>query len=232
VGPSFRDALDPGESSHVKVIAEIKRRSPSKGWIDEHLDPVALARAYETGGASAISVLTDSEYFSGSRADLELVRDSTSLALLRKDFTVSENDVLDAAEMGAGAVLLIVAALSDVELRAFLDLAHRVNLEALVEVHDEEEARRARDLGAGIVGVNQRDLRNFEVDAARAANVVKALDAKALLVAESGISNARDVERCAQAGFDAVLVGEAFVRAADPAALVSSFSSVARSSRD
>jgi indole-3-glycerol phosphate synthase len=152
--------------------------------------------------------------------------------VLRKDFTVCENDVLDAAEMGASAVLLIVAALTDLELRVFLDLAHRVALDALVEVHDVEEARRASDLGARIVGVNQRDLRSFEVDEQRAAQVVSALDPGIIRVAESGLVKVVDVERTAQAGFDAVLVGEAFVRSRDPATLVRKFASVARAPRD
>jgi len=227
-GPSFHQALDADPTSCVRVIAEVKRRSPSKGWIDEHLDPATLAQAYEQGGASAISVLTDEDHFAGSSADVMAVRASTPLAVLRKDFTVCENDVLDAAAMGASAVLLIVAALNAAELRVFLDLAHRVNLDALVEVHDGEEARRVCDLGARIVGVNQRDLRSFEVDASRAAAVVSALDPQILRVAESGITSVADVQRAAQAGFDAVLVGEAFVRSPDPAALVHEFASVAR----
>ena len=231
-GPSFHDALAPREEPYVRIIAEVKRRSPSKGWIDEHLDPVSLARAYEQGGASAVSVLTDEEHFAGSSADVTLVRQSVALPVLRKDFTVCENDVLDAAEMGASAVLLIVAALTDLELRVFLDLAHRVALDALVEVHDVEEARRASDLGARIVGVNQRDLRSFEVDEQRAAQVVSALDPGIIRVAESGFVKVVDVERTAQAGFDAVLVGEAFVRSRDPATLVRKFASVARAPRD
>jgi indole-3-glycerol phosphate synthase len=231
-GPSFLEALRSDATTRIKVIAEVKRRSPSKGWIDRDLDPVALVRSYESGGASAVSVLTDEDHFAGSSADLSVVRANTVLPVLRKDFTVSENDVLDAAQMGAGAVLLIVAALEDDELRTFLDLAHRVNLDALVEVHDAHEARRATDVGARIVGVNQRDLRNFEVDEARATALVSALDPTAVRVAESGITSVSDVQRTAHAGFDAVLVGEAFVRSSDPAALVREFASVTRSGRD
>ncbi len=226
-GPSFLDALTRDEDSTLAVIAEVKRRSPSKGWIDEHLDPATLAAAYEQGGASAVSVLTDVEYFAGSSDDVGAVRAVSSLPVLRKDFTVSENDVLDAAAMGASAVLLIVAVLEDQELRRFLDVAHDANMEALVEVHDEEEARRAGDLGARIIGVNQRDLRSFEVDTTRAASVVAALDPRVVRVAESGITSVHDVRGAAEAGFDAILVGEAFVRSDEPAGLVREFASVA-----
>jgi indole-3-glycerol phosphate synthase len=215
----------------VKVIAEIKRKSPSKGWINEHLDPVGLARAYESGGASAISVLTDEQYFAGSARDVIAVRSATKLPLLRKDFTVSENDVLDAAAMGAAAVLLIVAVLSDQELVRFLDLAHRCCLDALVEVHDETEAQRARDVGASIIGVNQRDLKSFNVDPARAAAVGESLGTDVLCVAESGFTSVADVQNAARVGFDAVLVGEAFVSSKDPAGLVHDFASVTRSAR-
>ena len=139
---------------------------------------------------------------------------------------MSENDVLDAADAGAGAVLLIVAALTDEELVSFIELAESCGIDALVEVHDAEEARRALDCGARIIGVNQRDLRTFEVDPVRAASVMDALPRECLTVCESGLSTVEDVERAAQAGFDAVLVGEAFVTAADPSATVKAFALV------
>jgi indole-3-glycerol phosphate synthase len=148
------------------------------------------------------------------------------LPLLRKDFTVSENDILDAALAGAGAVLLIVAALSDHELQSFLEVAERCGVDALVEVHDEEEARRALGAGARIIGVNQRDLRTFDVDVKRAERVIASLPRDALTVCESGIASVNDVERAANAGFDAVLVGEAFVTAVDTSATVKAFSLV------
>jgi indole-3-glycerol phosphate synthase len=226
-GPSFRAALVSSLNPHVKVIAEIKRRSPSKGWIDEHLDPVSLALAYQEGGANAISVLTDEQFFAGSARDLENVRAATSLPLLRKDFIVCENDVLDAVEMGASAVLLIVAALDADELRRYFDLATRCNLDVLVEVHDDDEARQAVQLGAGIVGVNQRDLHSFEVDPERAAKVSQSLQG-VIKVAESGLTTPEDVARASESGFDAVLVGETFVRAADPSGAVRDFASVLR----
>lgn len=230
-GPSFYDALvrDP---SRVAVIAEIKRRSPSKGWLNDELDVVGTARHYETGGAAAISVLTDEDFFSGSVADLQAVGQAVSLPLLRKDFTVSANDVIDAAHMGAAAVLLIVAALSDAELEEFLMVASACHLDALVEVHDDHEAQRALAAGARIVGVNQRDLRTFEVDPRRAAAVVTALPSTVLAVAESGLASVEDVARVAEAGVDAVLVGETFIRAASPEGLVHDFSSVGRHARD
>jgi indole-3-glycerol phosphate synthase len=230
-GPSFVNALSPAANPNVAVIAEIKRRSPSRGWIDEHLDVTNLATSYEKGSASAVSVLTDETYFAGSAKDLAMVREVSTLPLLRKDFTVCENDVLDAAETGAGAVLLIVAALSDDELASFLALSRQCGLDALVEVHDTSEARRASDAGARIVGVNQRDLRSFEVDPRNAAKVVDSLSSDVVRVAESGMTAVDDVRRAAQVGFDAVLVGEAFVRAANPTDLVHDFASVTRVAR-
>ncbi len=226
-GPSLLEALRK-ESPFVKVIAEVKRRSPSKGWIDEHLDAGALAKAYQRGGATAISVLTDEAHFSGSLHDFETVRSAVRLPLLRKDFTVSANDVIDTAAMGASAVLLIVAALSDEELRLFLDVARQTGIDALVEVHDHDEARRALDAGARLVGVNQRDLRTFSVDSERAAAVMTALPSDVVTVAESGLTTTDDVRRAGAAGFDAVLVGETFVRSADVEATVRSFASVAK----
>jgi indole-3-glycerol phosphate synthase len=231
-GPSMLDALRGEMNSNVKVVAEVKRRSPSKGWINEHLDASQLARDYEAGGASAISVLTDSPHFSGSPEDFAMVRASSSLPLLRKDFTVSANDVLDAAQMGASAVLLIVAALSDEELTLFHSVAQRCGLDALVEVHDQEEAKRAVDLGATLIGVNQRDLRTFDVSGDRATSVMGVLPANAVTVCESGLHSLEDVQRAGDAGFDAVLVGEHFVRAPDPATEVRAFASVTKARRE
>jgi indole-3-glycerol phosphate synthase len=225
-GPSFTNALRQGSSPFIKVIAEVKRRSPSKGWLGANLDPGALAKIYRDGDATAVSVLTDIEFFAGSLDDLRAVRRAIGLPLLRKDFTVCENDVLDAAEEGAGAVLLIVAALSDSELVTFVELAHACGIDALIEVHDVEEARRALESGARIIGVNQRDLRTFEVHPDRAASVVEALPLDCLIVCESGLSSVADVERAAQAGFDAVLIGEALVTSADPGVLLKAFSLV------
>jgi len=202
------------------VIAEVKRRSPSKGDIAPDLDPAVLARAYAAGGAACVSVLTDERFFGGSLDDLAAAREASDLPALRKDFTVSANDVCDARLAGADAVLLIVAGLTKSELSDFAALAGELGMDALVEAHDEDEVEAAVSAGARIVGVNQRDLRDFSVDSARAARLAKLIPEGVLKVAESGISGQGDAIRAADAGYDAVLVGEALVRSADPAALV------------
>jgi indole-3-glycerol phosphate synthase len=230
-GPAMINALSAGVDANIKVIAEVKRRSPSKGWIDEHLDAASLAHAYEQGGAAAVSVLTDEANFSGSLADFAQVKGSVTVPLLRKDFTLSANDVLDTAAMGASTVLLIVAALSDAELVLFSDVASTCGLDALVEVHDSEELRRALDLGARLVGINQRDLRTFEVSFERAASLVSSLPVGVTSVLESGLTTRSDVEEAANAGFDAVLVGETFVRSPTPQSTVRSFASVPKAPR-
>ena len=213
----FRAALTaPGMS----VIAEVKRRSPSKGDLAPDLVPAVLAKAYADGGADCLSVLTDSEFFGGSADDLGEARTASDLPVLRKDFTVSEADVYDARAMGADAVLLIVAALSAPELSAFRLLATELEMAALVEVHDEDELGRALDVGAKLVGVNQRDLRTFDVDRGRAERLATIIPPGVVKVAESGIAGAGDVARLAECGYDAILVGESLVTAADPAAAV------------
>jgi indole-3-glycerol phosphate synthase len=204
----------------IAVIAEIKRRSPSAGELDPGLDPIILARDYEQGGAACVSVLTDAEFFGGSPQDLRAARDSCTLPVLRKDFTVSDLDVCDARLMGADAVLLIAAVLSDSELASFLGVAGACGLEALVEVHDSAELERALAAGARLIGVNQRDLTTFEVDRSRAADLAAAMPPEVVSVAESGIRDAADVRRLADAGYQAVLVGETLVRAPDRRAAV------------
>jgi indole-3-glycerol phosphate synthase len=209
--------------SGLGVIAEVKRKSPSKGDLHARLDPAELARAYERGGAACLSVLTDREFFGGSPDDLRDARRAAALPVLRKDFTVAPADVCDARIMGADAVLLIVAALDDTELRDFHALAGELGLDALVEVHDEEELDRALAAGAGLVGVNQRDLVTFEVDPTRAVRVGRALSERGddiVRVAESGIRGREDATALASAGFDAVLVGESLVTSGDPAGAV------------
>lgn len=204
--------------SGVSVIAEVKRRSPSKGLLAPDLVPGLLAKSYAAAGAACISVLTDTEFFGGSVADLQDASQAVDLPVLRKDFTVCPADVADARLMGADAVLLIVSALDDAELHDLMALAREVGLDALVEVHDEAEATRALTAGADIVGVNQRDLFTFQVDTARAVRVSRSLPEGVVKVAESGIRCAADVRRLADAGFDAVLVGEALVTAPDAGA--------------
>ncbi len=230
--PSMIAALSDPANGNVKVIAEVKRRSPSKGWLHEGLDVTGIARNYADGGASAISVLTDAEHFAGSLEDLETVGRTVHLPLLRKDFTVSANDVLDAADAGASAVLLIVAALSDDELEAFIGVAHGAGLDAIVEVHDHDEAKRSLDCGARIIGVNQRNLHTFDVDRDNAARVIESLPRSIVTICESGLTTSQDVARAADVGFDAVLVGEAFVTAPDVTETVRAFSSVPRVTRD
>jgi indole-3-glycerol phosphate synthase len=201
----------------MSVIAEIKRRSPSKGDLAPGLDPARLAACYEGGGAACVSVLTDEPHFAGCTADLVSARAACALPVLRKDFTVCTGDVLEARAMGADAVLLIVAALEAPELGEYLRTAGELGMAALVEVHDEAELEKALQAGAVVVGVNQRDLHTFEVDRHRAERVAAAIPAGVVRVAESGIRDRADVARLEDAGFDAVLVGETLVRAADPA---------------
>ena len=220
----FEKALRAGPD--VAVIAEIKRRSPSKGPLAPDLEPDIVAKAYAGAGAACLSVLTDQEFFGGSADDLARAREAVELPALRKDFTVCAGDVCDARLMGADAVLLIVGALSAGELVDFLALSRRLQLAALVEVHDEAEAEAALAAGATIIGVNQRDLVTFEVDTDRAARVAGHLPGGVTRVAESGIRTADDVRRLADAGFDAVLVGEALVTAADPGAALAALRGV------
>jgi indole-3-glycerol phosphate synthase len=202
----------------MAVIAEVKRRSPSKGALAPDLVPGVMAKTYAAAGAACLSVLTDQDFFGGSADDLAEARTAVELPVLRKDFTVCASDIYDARLMGADAVLLIVGALSPDELAEFLALARRVGLDALVEVHDEAEAELALAAGADLIGVNQRDLVTFEVDTDRAVRVVAGLPDTVVRVAESGIRTHSDVRRLADAGFDAVLVGEALVSAPDPGA--------------
>ena len=215
----FRSALAAvAATGDLAVIAEVKRRSPSKGDLLAGLDPAAVARAYEAGGAACLSVLTDERWFGGSAADLRAARAAVALPVIRKDFTVTAADVADARIMGADCILLIVAALDDVELRDLHDLARELGLDVLVECHDEAEAERALAVGADLVGVNQRDLVTFEVDTARAVRVAPVLPEGVVRVAESGVAGPDDAAVLADAGYHAVLVGEHLVRSGDMAA--------------
>ena len=215
----------------IAVIAEVKRRSPSKGDLDPHLDPADVAAAYELGGAACLSVLTDEPHFGGSPADLAAARGAVALPVLRKDFTVSVADVYDARAMGADAVLLIAAVLTDDELAACGEVARGLEMAALFEVHDEAEADRVCAAGASLVGVNQRDLHSFEVDRARACRVAAHLPETVVKVAESGIESPADVLMLEAAGYDAVLVGERLVRSPDRSAAIRHLTSASRSAR-
>jgi len=193
----FRAALV--ANPELAVIAEVKRRSPSKGDLAPDLEPARLAADYERGGAACLSVLTDAAFFGGSPGDLQAARQACSLPVLRKDFTVSENDVCDARIMGADAVLLIAGALSNAELIAFSRLARELTLASLVEIHDEAELERALAADADLVGVNQRDLVTFEVDHDRAVRVAAAIPDSVVRVAESGVRGPDDARRLAGA---------------------------------
>ena len=211
----------------LAVIAEIKRRSPSKGELAPDLDPAATATAYQQGGAAALSVLTDQVFFGGSVDDLRSARAATELPALRKDFTIDETQVLEARAIGADALLLIVAALPDDRVLADLrSAAADLGLGVLVEVHDEGELVRALAAGAAIVGVNCRDLGTFDEDLAVAERLADVVPPGVIAVAESAIRGPDDAKRMAAAGFDAVLVGEALVRAPDAAAAVSELAAI------
>jgi len=212
----FRNAL----ADRFGVIAEIKRRSPSKGDLNVDLDPAAMASTYERGGAACLSVLTDEQYFGGSVGDLQAARAACSLPVLRKDFTVGERDVLDARIMGADCVLLIAAALDRSELVSLHQLATEVGLDVLVEIHDEAELEHALTASATLIGVNQRDLVTFQVDHERAQRMARVIPDRAVKVAESGVRGGGDARSLREAGYDAVLVGETLVTSGDPAAAI------------
>ncbi|NNE12702.1 MAG: indole-3-glycerol-phosphate synthase, partial [Ilumatobacter sp.] len=207
-------------TDRLAVISEIKRRSPSKGDLFADLDPAELAQQYATGGASCLSVLTDEEFFGGSSADLAAARAACDLPVLRKDFTVSAHDVVDARLMGADCVLLIAAALDPAELVELHALAVDIGLDVLVEIHDESELDAALRAEASVIGVNQRDLVTFEVDHQRAVRVGAAIPDGVVKVAESGVRGPADARALRAAGYDAVLVGETLVIAGDPTAAV------------
>lgn len=217
---SPRDPMPQLRAAGSSVIAEVKRRSPSKGALSDIPDPAALAGAYARGGAAAISVLTEERRFGGSLADLRTVRAAVDTPLLRKDFVVADYQVLEARAAGADLVLLIVAALDDAALRRLYDLTRELGMRALVEVHDEAETERAVALGAELVGVNARNLKTLAVDAATFGRLAPLVPADRVLVAESGISGPADVSRFVTEGARAVLVGEALVKDGDPESAV------------
>lgn len=210
---SLRAALDARDPA---VIAECKRRSPSRGVLRDPFDPVAIARSYERAGAAAISVLTNEEFFGGSLEHLAAVRAAVGLPVLRKEFVVEEYQLEEARAAGADAVLLIVAVLEPARLRALAGAARDLGLETLVEVHDEPELEIALACGGDVVGVNNRDLRTFAVDLATSERMAARAPRGTRLVAESGIRDAGDVERLRSCGIRAFLVGEAFMTATDP----------------
>jgi indole-3-glycerol phosphate synthase len=216
----FAGALRKPKVGRVGLIAEVKKASPSAGVICKDFDPVRIAKQYEAAGASCLSVLTDEKFFQGALEYLKQIREVVKLPLLRKDFIIDERQILEAVEWGADAILLIVAILSDVQLRHFHELATKAGLTALVEVHDEAELERALAAGSIVVGVNNRDLKTFKVDLATTERLAVKLRAAAggtgkLLVAESGIHTRADVERLEKCGSQAILVGESLVKQGD-----------------
>ena len=215
----FAGALRGGET--VSVIAEVKRKSPSAGWIHRDLNAAGQASVYVHGGASALSVLTDEEHFGGSREDLESVRSAVDVPVLRKDFILDPVQVYEARAMGADAVLLIVRILEADGLAELLALAEELGMAALVEAHDGPELDRALAAGATVVGINNRDLDTFETDLGVAESLAARVPEGLVLVGESGIHGPEDVDRLGAAGVDAVLVGESLVRSSDPMEAVS-----------
>lgn len=227
--PSFARALR--TDGQISVIAEIKRRSPSAGAIRADADPVEIARQYVNGQADALSVLTDTPYFGGKMADLWEVTEflqnhRRNVPVLRKDFTVHPIQILEAAEAGASAILLIVAALRPDELRAFRDFAALAGLDAIFEVHNARELEIAIHCDAAIIGVNNRNLHTFQTDLAVSDHLIPEIPDSVIAISESGIYTPADIERVLTAGADAVLVGEALMREDDPEGLIGSFKDV------
>jgi indole-3-glycerol phosphate synthase len=211
---------------NVSVIAEVKRFSPSKGPIRPDLDVLSLVGAYEAGGAAAISVLTETDHFRGSTADLETAVEATGLPVLRKDFVIDPYQLFEARALGASAVLLIAAILDDKALRSLSTLAAELSLDVLLEVHDGREMARALDVGSDLIGINNRDLRTFEVSIETSLRLAPLAPPGTLLVAESGIRDRSDVERLGAAGIDAVLVGESLLQHEEVRGAVSALTQV------
>jgi indole-3-glycerol phosphate synthase len=213
----FRRQLRQASDAGIAVIAELKKASPSRGLIRADFEPATLARSLESAGAAGLSVVTDEEFFQGSLAYLRQASEATRLPCLRKDFIVDRSQILEARAYRADAILLIVAALDQAELRALADEARRYELDILCEAHTEEELRRALDAGCDLIGINSRDLRTFEVDLATAFRLVEKIPAGCVGVAESGIYSGADLARLRAAGYDAFLIGESLMRADNPA---------------
>lgn len=212
----FAAGLRAAATARPAVIAELKKASPSKGLIRPEFDPQALAQSLERGGAACLSVLTDEPFFQGSLRNLELASAATKLPCLRKDFIVDEFQIVEARAHKADAILLIVAALTDAELRKLREAARVLQLDVLCEVHDRAELDRALVLDCEMYGVNSRNLKTFEVDTAEAERLAQLLPAGAVRVAESGIGSAADIQRMGAAGYNAFLIGESLMRQADP----------------
>jgi len=209
----FRKAIS--SSGRINIIAEIKRTSPSAGVIIEDFSLEELARIYEKNGASALSILTDQKFFKGELKDLEKARKASSLPILAKEFIVDEYQIYETRIGGADALLLIARILDKEELRKYLDLASRLDLDCLVEIHTEEEWQKIKDLPVDIVGINNRNLENFKVDLKMSFNLIKKIPLDKIVVSESGINNGEDIYRLQEAGVDAFLIGEALLKSKD-----------------
>jgi len=216
--PSFREALVNRE--RVRIIAEVKKASPSKGVLRESLDPSDLAGTYMKAGACAVSVVTEEDFFQGDLGWINQIRSAASLPVLRKDFVWESFQVYETRAAGASAILLIAAMLDLGELKQLIALSHRLKLDVLAEVHDENELGEALEAGAAIIGVNNRDLKTFDVTLDTSLRLAKLIPDDRLFVVESGIHTKRDIERLLDAGADAFLIGEHFLTAPDPAAAI------------
>jgi len=222
---ALRDALI--RDDRINIIAEFKRRSPSKGTISGDADPGAVARVYERGGAAAISVLTEEDFFNGSLDDLRVVREQTSLPILRKDFVFDDYQVYESAAAGADALLLIVAALDDHSLRSLRELTEdELAMDALVEVHTRDEMHRAINCGANIIGVNNRNLATFEVSLSTSIELAAVAPPAIRLISESGIESRADIDRLRSVGYQGFLIGETLMRAANPETLLKEFTNM------
>ncbi len=218
--PGRRDFSVALQSRYPAIISEIKKASPSKGILVADFRPAELASKYQQGGAAALSVLTDRDFFQGSLNDLRTARAACNLPVIRKDFTISEYHVVEAAAAGADAILLIAAILDEHELRAFRELAREYGMASLVEAHDADELETALRSGAEIVGINNRDLRTFRVSLDTSIDLARQMPAGIVKVSESGIFNSADIRRLMAAGFDAFLVGEHLVKSGDAASAI------------
>jgi indole-3-glycerol phosphate synthase len=222
----FRSALDRGPG-RLGVVAEVKKASPSVGLIDPDFDPLRQATRYLDGGASCLSILTDEKFFQGALSYLAKISEFSTAPLLRKDFTIHEVQIYEAVIAGADAILLIVAALDDATLRRLYEVAKSFQLDVLVEVHDLAEMDRALDLGADMIGVNNRNLKTFAVDLATTERLAEEVPEDVLLVSESGIKSTADARRVLDAGANAVLIGEALMRANDPSREIEAYLALA-----
>ena len=216
--PPPRDFVAALRAKRPAVIAEIKRASPSKGLLRSDFDPAAIAKSYEKGGAACMSVLTDKEFFQGAAEHLSAARAACSLPVLRKDFLIDPYQLFESRALGADCVLLIAACLADAEMRELETLAHGLGMAVLVEVHDAAELARALKLKTPLIGINNRNLRNFETRLETTLDLLPQIPSDRLVITESGILSASDVARMRSAGVHAFLVGEAFMRARDPGA--------------